>query len=165
MDCLKYKDIVQRILQFAKVVGQIIETHRANSFGTPLHCLLSRTSKRLLLIRICECGLKHHNDAVSLLPFSGLLLQSLYECGDKDAKFVGSRQWIGSMELGYCLDNMLGIQSRIINTNSGAEVADNVRQLALHFDNSGTPVMIGKLLCGEVDRSWMDPHDVFAALR
>uniref|UniRef100_F1L1G0 Ufm1-specific protease n=1 Tax=Ascaris suum TaxID=6253 RepID=F1L1G0_ASCSU len=77
------------------------------------------------------------------VPSHREIQESLYECGDKDAKFVGSRQWIGSMELGYCLDNMLGIQSRIINTNSGAEVADNVRQLALHFDNSGTPVMIG----------------------
>lgn len=97
-----------------------------------------------MLIRIYEHRL---SDTVSLQPFVGFSFQSLYECGDKDAKFVGSRQWIGSMELGFCLDNMLGIQSRIINTNSGAEVAENVRQLALHFDNSGTPVMIGKWLC------------------
>ncbi|VDM47442.1 unnamed protein product [Toxocara canis] len=77
------------------------------------------------------------------VPTHRQIQESLYECGDKDAKFVGSRQWIGSMELSYCLNNMLGLESRIISTNSGAEIADNVRQLAQHFKNSGAPVMIG----------------------
>uniref|UniRef100_A0A0R3S4P1 Ufm1-specific protease 2 n=1 Tax=Elaeophora elaphi TaxID=1147741 RepID=A0A0R3S4P1_9BILA len=69
--------------------------------------------------------------------------QSLYDCGDKDATFVGSQRWIGSIELGYCLENMAGIESRVLTTNSGAEVTGNIRQLALHFKTCGTPVMIG----------------------
>ncbi|KAK6015847.1 peptidase family C78 [Ostertagia ostertagi] len=56
--------------------------------------------------------------------------QCLVEIGDKEEKFVGSRQWIG-------------IESRFIVTNSGAEVAERVRELALHFQTVGTPVMIG----------------------
>ncbi|EJW85661.1 hypothetical protein WUBG_03430, partial [Wuchereria bancrofti] len=69
--------------------------------------------------------------------------QSLYDCGDKDAMFVGSQQWIGSIELGYCFENMAGIESRVLTTNSGAEVTGNIRQLALHFKTYGTPIMIG----------------------
>lgn len=70
----------------------------------------------------------------------------MYDCGDKDATFVGSQRWIGSIELGYCLENMAGIESRVLTTNSGTEVAGNVRQLAFHFETYGTPVMIGNLL-------------------
>uniref|UniRef100_A0A5S6PI54 Ufm1-specific protease n=1 Tax=Brugia malayi TaxID=6279 RepID=A0A5S6PI54_BRUMA len=69
--------------------------------------------------------------------------QSLYDCGDKDAMFVGSQQWIGSIELGYCFENMAGIESRVLTTNSGTEVTGNIRQLALHFKTHGTPIMIG----------------------
>lgn len=58
---------------------------------------------------------------------------------------MGSQQWIGSIELGYCLENMAGIESRVLTTNSGAEVTANIRQLALHFKTYGTPIMIGKL--------------------
>uniref|UniRef100_A0A0N4VGA4 Ufm1-specific protease n=1 Tax=Enterobius vermicularis TaxID=51028 RepID=A0A0N4VGA4_ENTVE len=77
------------------------------------------------------------------VPTHQIIQQSLVDCGDKSSSFVGSRHWIGSTELGFCLNNMLGIESRIITTNSGSEVADNVRQLAVHFETAGTPVMIG----------------------
>jgi len=46
--------------------------------------------------------------------------------GDKPADFVGSNQWIGSMEVGYYLDTAFGIQWRNIFTQSGPEVADKV---------------------------------------
>ncbi|XGW28693.1 hypothetical protein V3C99_008466 [Haemonchus contortus] len=67
----------------------------------------------------------------------------LVDIGDKEEKFVGSRQWIGSTEIGFALDHLLGIESRFIVTNSGAEVAERARELALHFQTVGTPVMIG----------------------
>ncbi len=34
--------------------------------------------------------------------------------GDKEAKFVGSRQWIGSTEVSYVLDHLFGV--RILHT-------------------------------------------------
>ncbi|VDO79589.1 unnamed protein product [Heligmosomoides polygyrus] len=67
----------------------------------------------------------------------------LVEIKDKEAKFLGSRQWIGSTEIGFVLDHLLGVESRFIITNSGAEVAERARELALHFQTVGTPVMIG----------------------
>uniref|UniRef100_A0A7I4KEQ6 Ufm1-specific protease 2 n=1 Tax=Brugia malayi TaxID=6279 RepID=A0A7I4KEQ6_BRUMA len=87
--------------------------------------------------------------------------QSLYDCGDKDAMFVGSQQWIGSIELGYCFENMAGIESRVLTTNSGTEVTGNIRQLALHFKTHGTPIMIGvdfNESTGEASFLVLDPH-------
>ncbi|CAI4229452.1 unnamed protein product [Auanema sp. JU1783] len=69
--------------------------------------------------------------------------QCLVNIGDKQEKFVGSKQWIGSTEIGFVLDTLLGVESKFIITNSGAEVAERARELSFHFDTAGTPVMIG----------------------
>ncbi|XP_033743116.1 ufm1-specific protease 2-like [Pecten maximus] len=69
--------------------------------------------------------------------------QALVDVGDKDPKFVGSRQWIGSMEVSYCLDHLLGITSKIMFVSTGADLATKGRELALHFQTQGTPIMIG----------------------
>ena len=49
------------------------------------------------------------------------------DIGDKEAKFLGSRQWIGSMEVGFVLETKCGIQSRVISVSSGADMASKVR--------------------------------------
>ncbi|KJH49218.1 peptidase family C78 [Dictyocaulus viviparus] len=69
--------------------------------------------------------------------------QCLVDIKDKKREFLGSRQWIGSTEIGYVLDHLLGIQSHYIVTNSGIEVLERARELAVHFEVVGTPVMIG----------------------
>ncbi|EFO90451.1 hypothetical protein CRE_30321 [Caenorhabditis remanei] len=69
--------------------------------------------------------------------------QTLVNIGDKEQKFVGSRQWIGSTEISYVLNELLKLECRFIATNSGAEVVERARELARHFETSGTPVMIG----------------------
>jgi hypothetical protein len=46
---------------------------------------------------------------VLLTVYSGCsILQALVDVGDKEPSFVGSRKWIGSTEVGYCLDHLLG---------------------------------------------------------
>ena len=35
------------------------------------------------------------------------------DVGDKDNKFVGSKQWIGSMEVSYVLDHLIGVSKTI----------------------------------------------------
>lgn len=35
--------------------------------------------------------------------------QALVEIGDKDRSFVGSREWIGAIELSFVLDKLLGV--------------------------------------------------------
>jgi len=72
-----------------------------------------------------------------------IVFQALVDIGDREAHFVGSRQWIGSLELSYCLSQLFNVESRIINTTSGDEVAENARQIMKHFETNGTPIMIG----------------------
>lgn len=63
--------------------------------------------------------------------------------GDKPPSFLGSTQWIGSMEVGYWLDQELGLSWRSVSTATGPELASKARELAEHFDKQGTPVMMG----------------------
>lgn len=35
--------------------------------------------------------------------------EALVEIGDKDPSFIGSREWIGAIELSYVLDKLLGV--------------------------------------------------------
>jgi len=69
--------------------------------------------------------------------------QCLVDMGDKPASFVGSKQWIGSTEVNYCLSHLLGVESRILHVSSGAELGGKGRALQQHFRDQGTPVMIG----------------------
>lgn len=43
--------------------------------------------------------------------------------GDKPSSFVGSRQWIGSTEVAFVLEALLGISCRIVSLSSGNEMA------------------------------------------
>lgn len=61
----------------------------------------------------------------------------------KKPSFVGSKQWIGSMEVGYVLDHLLGVKYKVLSVNRGAELPTTARELAAHFDTVGTPVMMG----------------------
>lgn len=57
--------------------------------------------------------------------------------GDKPPSFLGSTQWIGSMEVGYYLDQELGLSWRSISASTGAELASKVRRKemdACHLD-------------------------------
>ena len=46
------------------------------------------------------------------VEFTSLLF--LPNQGDKPASFVGSRQWIGAIELGYVIDSLLGITCKVM---------------------------------------------------
>ncbi|PAV63845.1 hypothetical protein WR25_03253 [Diploscapter pachys] len=104
------------------------------------------------------------------VPSHRQIQQCLVDIGDKEEKFVGSRQWIGSTEIGFVLDSLLGVESKYIVTNSGSEVVERARELAVHFQITGTPVMIGNMLAhtilgvdwdessGEVRFLVLDPH-------
>jgi len=69
--------------------------------------------------------------------------QALVDLGDKPPSFVGSRKWIGSMEVGFCLDHFLGVTSRFMSVSSGGELTSKARELVEHFRSEGTPIMIG----------------------
>uniref|UniRef100_A0A915ENR0 Ufm1-specific protease n=1 Tax=Ditylenchus dipsaci TaxID=166011 RepID=A0A915ENR0_9BILA len=77
------------------------------------------------------------------IPTHRQLQQCLVDLKDKPAKFVGSTQWIGSMELSFCLETMMGVSSRILSSKSGAELSEHARAIIFHFENYGAPIMIG----------------------
>lgn len=47
------------------------------------------------------------------------------------------------MELSFVLDELMGVECRVITVSDGADVPGKARELARHFENVGTPIMIG----------------------
>ncbi|KAF3436738.1 hypothetical protein FNV43_RR19485 [Rhamnella rubrinervis] len=106
-------------------------------------CLLARAGAayRSLQTIISWFRLQHYTSVE--VPSHREIQQSLVEIGDKDPSFIGSREWIGAIELSFVLDKLLGVSCKVINVRSGAELPEKCRELALHFENQGTPIMIG----------------------
>ncbi|KAG1956605.1 ufm1-specific protease 2 isoform X1 [Pimephales promelas] len=77
------------------------------------------------------------------VPTHTQIQQALVDVGDKEPRFVGSRQWIGSIEVQVVLNQLLGVTSKILFVSQGSELATKGRELANHFQTEGTPVMIG----------------------
>ncbi|XP_065359269.1 probable Ufm1-specific protease 2 [Calliphora vicina] len=69
--------------------------------------------------------------------------QYLVKIGDKQQNFKGSSQWIGSTEVGMCLQGFLNVDSKILHCASGGELSTIASDLAMHFQTQGTPIMIG----------------------
>jgi hypothetical protein len=69
--------------------------------------------------------------------------ECLVKIGDKQRSFIGSKQWIGSTEVGFCLDEMLDVTFRCVTSSTGPGLAEKGRELAKHFDEVGTPIMMG----------------------
>ncbi|XP_037297202.1 ufm1-specific protease 2 [Manduca sexta] len=69
--------------------------------------------------------------------------QCLVKIGDKQSSFLGSKQWIGSTEVMFCLETLLGVQSRIIFANTGKDMQNYIHELIHHFQTHGSPIMIG----------------------
>lgn len=67
----------------------------------------------------------------------------LAKIGDKDASFVGSKQWVGAIELGMVLQEELGVEYRVISVRRGADIPTKAAEIAAHFRSEGTPIMIG----------------------
>lgn len=67
----------------------------------------------------------------------------LVDVGDKPSNFLGSRQWIGSMEISMCLNHFTNVDSKILHVNSGTDLASKGSDLKFHFETQGTPIMIG----------------------
>ncbi|TRY73519.1 hypothetical protein TCAL_05479 [Tigriopus californicus] len=86
---------------------------------------------------------RHQGYTGTEIPTHGQIQKCLVEMGDKDKKFLNSKQWIGSTEVGYVLEKSCDVQSKILSVSSGEELASKGRDLAHHFTTQGTPIMIG----------------------
>jgi hypothetical protein len=81
--------------------------------------------------------------ATCSIPTHKEIQQTLVECGDKPSSFIDSETWIGAFELSLVIRKWCGLSCRVLNVSSGRDMDDHARQLAAHFDQHGTPVMIG----------------------
>ncbi|KAG2498059.1 hypothetical protein HYH03_003820 [Edaphochlamys debaryana] len=77
------------------------------------------------------------------VPTHKAIQSTLVKMGDKAPSFVGSSNWIGAIELGYVLDDYLGVTCKVLTVNRGSDIPAHARQLAAHFASVGSPVMIG----------------------
>jgi hypothetical protein len=77
------------------------------------------------------------------VPTHREIQETIVMLGDKPASFVGSRNWIGAVEIAMCLQSMFGVDSKILNIPNGPEIIKHSSAIAQHFDREGTPVMIG----------------------
>lgn len=61
--------------------------------------------------------------------------QSLVEIGDKDPSFIGSREWIGAIELSFVLDKLLGVSVPLFQLLVKFELL--LQYYGLHMDEDG----------------------------
>jgi hypothetical protein len=69
--------------------------------------------------------------------------QILVELGDKEPNFVGSQEWIGAFECSLVLNKLFDIDSKILFIQNGGDILSHSKELKAHFEEEGTPVMIG----------------------
>ncbi|XP_023209648.1 ufm1-specific protease 2-like [Centruroides sculpturatus] len=86
---------------------------------------------------------RHQGYTDVAIPTHKEIQQALVTLGDKPSSFVGSKKWIGSQEVSYCLNHFIGVTSKIMFVSSGSELANKGRELSSHFSTQGTPIMIG----------------------
>jgi Ufm1-specific protease 2 len=106
----------------------------------PLHC------SRFLwqhVHKVSLCGVGAHTGLLRVCPRCREIQTFLNKIGDKDASVIGSRQWVGAIELGLVLQAELALEYRVIHVASGSEMPKKAAEIAAHFRTEGTPIMIG----------------------
>ncbi|XP_078527536.1 ufm1-specific protease 1 [Lissotriton helveticus] len=83
------------------------------------------------------------------IPTLRQIQEALVQMQDKPTSFVGSRSWIGSVEVALCMDYFYDVPCRIIHVRQGVELPGVVEELRAHFQSIGAPVMMG----GDTDNS------------
>jgi len=89
----------------------------------------------------------YYNEGFSRKPIQNHreIQKTIYSNGQKKKGFIGSTEWIGSIEIQTVLSLYLGIDSKILHIPKGSGIleASNIQFIKDHFLNHGTPVMIG----------------------
>ncbi|CAG5048744.1 unnamed protein product [Parnassius apollo] len=97
---------------------------------------------------ICS-WINHNYKDIKKVPSVREIQEILVQLDDKPKNFFGSRQWIGSFEVCLVIDKLYDIPCKIIHVNKGDELEKITETLKLHFENFGSPVMMG----GDIDCS------------
>ena len=93
---------------------------------------------------ICSWLINNKKFKDKTVPTIENIQEILIEIGDKPKSFLSSSQWIGSVEIGMVIDHLFDVPCRIIHIPAGKEsFAKGVKNLWLHFETYGSPVMMG----------------------
>ena len=76
-------------------------------------------------------------------PSHAEIQKTLVMRGERGTDLLNSKQWIGAIEIGCVLNELLGIEYGIIDVPPSSDVSACARRIASHFDSFGTPIMIG----------------------
>lgn len=91
---------------------------------------------------ICSWIINNENLAKNV-PNLTKIQETLVEVEDKDKSFIGSREWIGSLEVSIVLNQLYEVLSKIIHISSGKMLIDQVDNIKRHFEEFGSPIMMG----------------------
>lgn len=69
--------------------------------------------------------------------------EKLHAMDVMDAHFyVGCKQWIGSQEVAWLLEEWIGVSCKFLVCSRGSELVEKARELASHFSTHQTPIVI-----------------------
>ena len=83
------------------------------------------------------------------IPSLRRVQEILVEMEDKPSSFAGSKDWIGSVEVGLVLDQYCDVPCKIVHSRSGKELENVYDQVFQHFQKRRCPIMMG----GDLDNS------------
>ena len=83
------------------------------------------------------------------IPSLRRIQEILVEMGDKPASFAGSKEWIGSVEVGMVIDQIFDVPCKILHSRSGHDLQSLFDEVFLHFQHKRCPIMMG----GDLDAS------------
>lgn len=86
---------------------------------------------------------RFNNYTNSSIPTHREIQEVLVDAGEKKRSFIGTKDWIGSQEVGRYLEHVLNVTFKIIFVRTGEELGNIAREVAKHFQTQGTPIMIG----------------------
>ncbi|XP_067129178.1 ufm1-specific protease 1-like [Centruroides vittatus] len=80
---------------------------------------------------------------VKSVPTIPEIQECLVMIGDKPPSFINSKDWIGSVEVSMCINQLYNVCSKIIHVPSGSELFNHVQTIESHFESFGSPIMMG----------------------
>lgn len=88
------------------------------------------------------------NKIVAEVPSILEMQKILVDCGDKEAKFVGSKDWIGCFESCIIIDSLYDVPCKIVHC-SPDQIGQHVEGIKAHLEQFGSPIGVG----GDLDNA------------
>ena len=96
-------------------------------------------------LRLQQAGNWHELDVKWNIPSIKEMQEIIQKIESREVSFIGSREWIGSFEVMGVISKLTDVDSVIFNVSDGSEVIEKLDQFERHFQEVGSPIMIGKI--------------------